>query len=613
MGQGRGSRGDCVSGSVGVGRLGGMNWARSRVVSGVLAVCLLGMGAFAGARPAGAAFGEPAWARGGMVVSAQVDATRAGVAMLEAGGNAIDAAVATAFALSVTTPYSSGIGGGAFILMRLASGETLAIDCRETAPAAATRDMYLAPGLPERASRSGPLAVATPGLVAGLALVQERHGTLPLAQVMAPAIALAAEGFEIGPHHARMLGYMARYGMPERFPETGRIQFPPGGEPAQPGWRLVQSDLAESLRAIAEHGPEVFYTGSLGQAIADHLAELGGLVTREDLAGYRVAEREPLRGEYRGYTIESFPPPSSGGVALIEILNIIEGYDLAALGLGSSASLHRIGEAMKLAFADRAAYLGDTDFVDVPVAKLISKPYAETLRAKINPPRWRRAPWTWGRSEAVISVPGPGLPQEDSGTTHLSTSDAAGNAVAITKTINTPFGSGITVPGTGIVLNNEMDDFAVAPYSPNAYGLIDTRGANAIAPLKRPLSSMTPTLVSRDGKVFMVTGSPGGPRIISTTLLSIVNVIDYSMNVRGAVSQQRFHHQWVPDTLRLEPAFAADVVDALVERGHEVEVSSRNWSAAEAIVIDPDTGIHYGGSDPRRDGLALGPAPPTPR
>jgi gamma-glutamyltranspeptidase/glutathione hydrolase len=294
-------------------------------------------------------------------------------------------------------------------------------------------------------------------------------------------------------------------------------------------------------------------------------------------------------------------------VALIEALNILQGFDLASLGAGSSASNHRIAEALKLAFADRAAFLGDPDFVEVPVARLVSPAYAVDLRRRINPPWWRRAPWHWGQSERAIRVEGPGFVPDDAGTTHLSTSDAAGNAVALTMTINTPFGSGMTVPGTGILLNNEMDDFSVAPDTPNAYGLVDTRGANAVAPGKRPLSSMTPTVVlDLEGRPFMVTGSPGGPRIISTTLLSIVNVLDFGMSVQEAVSAPRLHHQWVPDTLYVEPATPADVVRGLRERGHSVEVSKRNWSAAEAIVIDPKTGWHLGGNDPRRDGLALG-------
>jgi gamma-glutamyltranspeptidase/glutathione hydrolase len=560
---------------------------------------LLASGAFAAAR-------APAEGSAGMVVASQADAARAGHAMLVRGGNAVDAAVAAAFALGVTQPFSAGVGGGAFLLIRLADAEVVALDARETAPARATRDMYLAPDLPERASLSGPLAVATPGFVAGLALALERYGTLSLAEVLAPSIALAEHGFPIGPYHARMLERVRRYGIPERFPETGRIQFPPPGEAARPGWMLVQTDLARTLRRIAKEGPEVFHHGAVAGAIAEDMEKSGGLVTREDLAGYSPRVREPVRGRYRGLEVLSFPPPSSGGVALIEALNILEGFDLASKGPDSPAAMHRVAEAMKLAFADRAAYLGDPDFVDVPTTQLVSKAYADGLRARINPPWWQRAPWTWRRPESAIRVTGPGLPANDSGTVHLSTSDAAGNAVALTMTINTPFGSGMTVPGTGVVLNNEMDDFSVAPDTPNVYGLVDTRGANAIAPGKRPLSSMTPTVLLKDGKLFMVTGSPGGPRIITTTLLSIVNVVDFGMDVQQAVSAPRFHHQWVPDELSVEPETSPDAVSGLRARGHGVEVGKRRWSAAEVIVVDPQTGMHTGGADPRRDGLAIG-------
>jgi gamma-glutamyltranspeptidase/glutathione hydrolase len=555
-----------------------------------------------------AAAAAPVYARDGMVVTSEAEATRAGVAMLAAGGNAVDAAVAAAFVLGVTQPFSgAGIGGGGFFLIRLADGEVVAIDARETAPAAADRDMFVRPGVPERASLSGPLAVGTPGLVMGLAAALELYGKLALAEVMKPAIRLAAGGYAIGPYHARVLTRMRSRGLPERFPETGRIQFPPPGVPAEPGWRLVQPDLAKTLRAIAREGPAGFYRGPVARAIGDDVVKRGGLLTAADLADYELRHRTPVRGCYRGYDVHSFPPVSSGGVALIETLNILEGMDLAAAGAGSSASVHRIAEAMKFAFADRAAYLGDPEFVDVPVAALTAKSYGEQLRAKINPPRWRRAPWTWGRSEVAVKLPGPGLPQNDSGTTHLSTTDALGNAVAITMTINTSFGSGITVPGTGVVLNNEMDDFSVAPDTPNVYGLVDTRGANAVAPGKRPLSSMTPTIVTKDAELFMVTGSPGGPRIISTVLLTLLNVIDYGMDVQAAVSAPRFHHQWLPDRLFVEPDVPADVVRGLERRGHAVEVSERHWSAAQAIVVDPETGWHLGGSDPRRDGLALGP------
>jgi gamma-glutamyltranspeptidase/glutathione hydrolase len=402
-----------------------------------------------------------------------------------------------------------------------------------------------------------------------------------------------------------MLERMRQFGLPERFPETARVQYPPDGQRAMPGWRLVQRDLAGTLRRVARAGPRGFYAGPVARRIVDEVQKRGGILTAEDLSGYEPVLREPVWGRYREVEVASFPPPSSGGVILVEMLNILEGFDLAGLGAGSSAGIHRIAEAMKLAFADRAAYLGDPDFVEVPVERLLSKDYAARQRARINPPWWRKAPWHWGE-ERAIRVVGPGLARDDSGTTHLSTSDAAGNAVAITKTINTPFGSGITVPGTGVLLNNEMDDFSVATGQPNTYGLVDTRGANSIAPGKRPLSSMTPTIALRDGRLFMVTGSPGGPRIITTTLLTLVAVIDYGMDVGEAVAAPRFHHQWDPDTLFVEPATPADVVEGLRQRGHRVEVSTRNWSSAQAIVIDPQTGWHTGGSDPRSDGLALG-------
>jgi gamma-glutamyltranspeptidase/glutathione hydrolase len=555
-----------------------------------------------------AAWPAPALSRSGMVVASQADATRAGVEMLEAGGNAVDAAVATGFALCVSQPFSTGIGGGAFILIRLADGSVFAVDARETAPAAAEREMYLRPGVAQRASLLGPLAVATPGLVAGFALVQERWGTLPLARVLEPAIRLAEQGFAIGPYHARMLEGLRASGLAARLgEETLQIQFPPAGARAEPGWRLRQPDLARTLRKLAAQGEGAFYRGEIGAAIAEQQAKSGGLVTRADLAAYAPKLRPALRGSYRGLEVISFPPPSSGGVVLLEALGILEGFDLAALGAGSSASLHRIAEAMKLAFADRAALLGDPDFVAMPVERLVSPDYAAAQRARINPPWWRRAPWSWHRSEVSIRVPGPGVAADDSGTTHLSVADAAGNAVAITETINTPFGSGVTVPGTGIVLNNEMDDFSIAPDTPNAYGLVDTRGANAIAPGKRPLSSMTPTLVLSDGRLRLVTGSPGGPRIISTVLLSILNVVDYRLDVMASVSAPRIHHQWQPDTLMAEGAIAEDVLAGLRERGHRVEVSRENWSSAQSLAYQADSGWFSGGSDPRSDGLALGP------
>lgn len=557
-----------------------------------------------------------------MVVSAQADATRAGVEILANGGNAVDAAVAVSFALGVTEPYHSGIGGGGLFLIRRADGRVLALDARETAPAAATREMFVAPGVSKDASRDGPLSVAVPGQVAGLAEALACCGTKSLAEVLAPAIRLAEQGFAIGWRHAEVLATLREQGFAARHPETARIQLPPDDEPVAIGWRLRQPELARTLRLLAAQGPRAFYDGAIADAIAAEMQRRGGLVTREDLSRYRARMREPLRGSYRGLEILSFPPPSSGGVALIEALNILEGFDLAARGAGSSASLHRLAEAMKLAFADRAAHLGDSDFVSVPVAALTSKTYAAQLRARINPPWWRRAPWTWGESERAIRVRGPGLAEaappllplapgasesEPAGsTTHLSVTDGAGNAVAVTQTVNLLFGSGITVEGTGIVLNDEMDDFAVAPNQPNAFGLVDTTGANAVAPGKRPLSSMTPVIVLKDATPYIVAGSPGGPRIITTVLLTLVNVIDYGMNVSQAVAFPRIHAQWIPEPIVLEPAIPEDVREGLRRRGHAVEVSPRNWSSAQAIVIDPATGLHTGGTDPRSDGLAMG-------
>jgi gamma-glutamyltranspeptidase/glutathione hydrolase len=556
-----------------------------------------------------AAAAAPAIGARGMVVSAERHATEAGLAMLMAGGNAIDAAVATSFALGVTEPYHSGIGGGGLLLIRLASGETVALDARETAPAGAHARMFLEPGVADDASRTGPLSVATPGLVAGLALAQQRWGTLPLAEVMAPAIALAEDGFPISLRHASMIEFWRGMGHAERFPETAAIQAPAAGMPATPGWRLVQEDLATTLRAIARNGPDAFYRGPIANALADEIQRRGGILDAQDLATYQPKLRTPVQGRYRGHTVVSFPPPSSGGVALIQMLNVLEGFDLAALGAGSSASIHRIAEAMKLAFADRAAYLGDSDFVDVPVAQLIDEDYAARQRARILPPRWRRAPWTWGRDEVAIRVPGPGLgpwPPPRGGTSHFSVTDDAGNAVAVTQTVNLLYGSGLTAAGTGVVLNDEMDAFSIDRNHPNAFGLVDTHGSNAVAPGKRPLSSMTPTILLEDDRVRMVTGSPGGPRIITTTLLTILNVLDYGMDVSEAVAAPRFHHQWEPDELRIEQAIPVDVRDALRRRGHHVVVSERNWSSAQAIVVDAKTGWHLGGSDPRSDGLAKG-------
>jgi gamma-glutamyltranspeptidase/glutathione hydrolase len=491
-------------------------------------------------------------------------------------------------------PFSAGLGGGFFALVRTQTGELVALDARETAPAAADRDMFVRPGVAEDASVLGPLAVATPGFAPGLAQLQKGYGTLGLAEVLAPAIRLAEEGFLTGYYHAEILRAMRNRGFEARFPETAAIQFPPADEPIRPGQRVVQKDLARTLRLLAEKGPDVVTKGEVAALIADEMKRRGGLVTREDLAAYRTKRREPVRGSYRGLEVVSFPPPSSGGAVLIEALNVLEGFDLAALAPGSAEETHLVVEAMKLAFADRAAWFGDPDFVEVPVARLTSKEYAAGLRKRIQ------------REGPAIQVKGSGLPSDDAGTTHLSTADAQGNAVALTMTINTPFGSGITAAGTGIVLNNEMDDFAKAPDTPNVYGLVDTRGANAIAPGKRPLSSMTPTILLRDGRPVFVTGSPGGPRIISTTLLTILAAVDHGRDARAAVAAARYHHQWLPDRVSVEPGLPESVVKTLRERGHEVQRAGTAWSSAQVIAIDPETGRMSGGSDPRGDGIAAG-------
>jgi gamma-glutamyltranspeptidase/glutathione hydrolase len=556
-----------------------------------------------------AAAANPAWGRQGMVVTSVTAASEAGREAFARGGNAIDAAVAAAFAIGVTEQYHSGIGGGGFILIRLGGGETFALDAREVAPAAARADMYLdasgkvVPG----ASRVGGKSVAVPGLAHGLLEAHARFGKLSRADVLAPAIRLAREGFAIGVRHQRIVALGQQLGLWQApfAAETARINLAGGATPPL-GWKLVQPDLARTYEALAQRGAEVLARGPIADAIVAAATSAGGLLTKEDLAGYRTRWREPVRGSYRGLEVVSFPPPSSGGVHLVQMLNTLEPFDLAALGAGSSESIHLVAEAMKLAFADRAAHLGDPDFVDVPVPWLTSKEYGKALAARLRPrPFWRRAPWRWGQGD-VLEVAGPGTPPpDDSGTSHLSALDAAGNAVAITQTVNLLYGSGITVPGTGIVLNDEMDDFSAAPDVPNAFGLVG-RDKNAIAPGKRPLSSMTPTIVVRDGRAWMVTGSPGGPRIITTTLLTILNAVDYGMDVQAAVSAPRFHHQWFPDKLELEPDVPRDVREALVRRGHPAEYATRAWSSAQAIVADPEKGVIWGGSDPRSDGAALG-------
>jgi gamma-glutamyltranspeptidase/glutathione hydrolase len=531
----------------------------------------------------------------GMVATQEARATRVGIDILEQGGNAVDAAVAIGFTLAVTLPRAGNLGGGGFMVIHSADkGETVALDYREMAPAAATKDMYLdaAGDVDVQKARYSYHSVGVPGTVAGLALALERYGSLPLAKVLAPAIRLAEDGIEVD---ADLAGSLAKARKRfARWPETMKIFFKPDGSPYQAGERLVQTDLAWSLKRIAEHGAKAFYEGAIADRIAADMTAHGGPITLDDLKAYKAVVREPVHGSYRGYDIASMPPPSSGGVHLIEILNILEGYPIAYLGAGGAETIHLMAEAMKLAYADRSKYLGDPDFADIPVKGLTSKAYAATLRAKID--RNRATPST-------EIAPGNPLPYESDQTTQFSVMDAAGNVVSNTYTINFSYGTGIVAAGTGILLNNEMDDFSSKPGVPNAYGLIGGE-ANAIEPRKRPLSSMTPTIVFKDGKPFLATGSPGGSRIITTTLQLIMNVIDHDMNIAAATAAPRIHHQWLPDELRVEVGLSPDTVRLLAAKGHNVVV--KNAMGSTQSVMRTDAGL-FGASDPRRPGaLTLG-------
>ena len=545
--------------------------------------------------PSTAARVQPVIALHGAVSSQEYHATQVGVEILKRGGNAVDAAVAVGFALAVTLPAAGNLGGGGFMMVHLAkTHETIAIDYRETAPKAATRDMFLNDkGEPDpRKSRDSGLGIGVPGSVAGLAEAEARYGSgkFTLAELIAPAIRLAREGIPVDAGLADSLGTTTRLA---QFPSSRAI-FYQGDKPIPRDGRLVQSDLAATLEAIAKDGPAAFYQGPIADKLVAAVQGFGGVMTTEDLAAYRVVQRQPVTGSYRGYQIASMPPPSSGGVHLIEILNILEGYDLAKLGAGSAAQIHLLAEAMKPAYADRAKYLGDPDRISVPVKGLTSKAYAAELRAKIDPVRARRA------DEVAAGDP---LPHESDQTTHYSVVDSEGNAVANTYTINFLYGVGLVAEGTGVLLNNEMDDFAAKTGALNAFGLVGGE-ANSVAPGARPLSSMTPTFLFKDGKLALVTGSPGGSRIITTTLQAIVNVVDNGMNIAEAITAPRIHDQWKPDTLLTETGLSPDTIRLLEQMGHKVTVGTTSGSA-NSILVTPD-GLQAA-ADPRQRGtLAAG-------
>ncbi|MDV2057220.1 gamma-glutamyltransferase [Salmonella enterica] len=538
---------------------------------------------------------HPVRATQGMVASVDAMATQVGVDILKQGGNAVDAAVAVGYALAVTHPQAGNLGGGGFMLLRTKDGATTAIDFREMVPAGATRDMFLdEQGNPDsKKSLTSPLASGTPGTVAGLSLALEKYGSLPLNSVVRPAIKLAQEGFIVNDALADDLKTYGSEVLPHH--ENSKAIFWKDGEPLKKGDKLVQQDLANSLTMIAENGPDAFYKGEIARQIAQQMQQNGGLITTDDLAAYQAVERTPVSGEYRGYQIFSMPPPSSGGIHIVQILNILENFDMKKYGFGSADAIQIMAEAEKYAYADRSEYLGDPDFVNVPWQALTSKAYAKSIAGQIDINK--------AKPSSEIR-PGKLAPYESDQTTHFSVVDKDGNAVAVTYTLNTTFGTGIVAGNTGILLNNQMDDFSAKPGVPNVYGLVGGE-ANAVGPKKRPLSSMSPTIVVKDGKTWLVTGSPGGSRIITTVLQMVVNTIDFGMNVAEATNAPRFHHQWLPDELRVEKGFSPDTLKLLEQKGQKVALKEAMGST-QSIMVGPD-GELYGASDPRSvDDLTAG-------
>ncbi|MBZ9705717.1 gamma-glutamyltransferase [Mesorhizobium sp. ESP7-2] len=560
---------------------------------------------FAFSPSAFAASPAPAKGENGMVVTAQHLASEVGVEVLKKGGNAVDAAVAVGYALAVVYPNAGNIGGGGFMTIRFKDGKSTFLDFRERAPLAATKTMYLdKDGNPVKgASLDGYLAVGVPGSVAGFEMARQKYGTLSRQDLMAPAIAYAKEGFILNQGDAASFA-----GGAERLakdPAAAAIFLKPDGKPYGIGEKLAQHDLAASLSAISERGADAFYKGAIADAIVKASGAKGGILAKGDFEQYTVRELKPVTCSYRGYEIISSPPPSSGGIIICEILNVLEGYPLSYLGAGSAETVHVMVEAMRHAYVDRNSALGDPDFVDNPVSKLLDKAYAKDIRDKIDP-------FHAGVSQDLMPK-GFGESKE---TTHYSIIDKDGNAVAVTYTLNGSFGAGVVADGTGILLNNEMDDFTQKPGVPNLYGLVQGE-ANAIQPKKTPLSSMSPTVVAKDGKPFMVIGSPGGSRIITITLEAIVNVIDHGMNIQQAIDAPRIHHQWLPDTVYVEPfGLSPDTERLLAGMGYHLDLADQTWGQAAGILvggkslaeIEKGGGARYNGAIDSRaaSGEALG-------
>lgn len=564
----------------------------SAVASALLACCVLAPAASRAAAPAAVR------APRAVAVTPEAEASRVALEVLADGGNAVDAAVAAALALAVTHPVAGNLGGGGFLLYRDAEGAAWALDFRETAPARLRPEMFLDEDgrpIPERSVRHG-LAVGVPGSVAGLAEAHRRWGRLPWRRLVTPAAQLAAEGFRVPPWLAAQF---ARHLSSLNRDDETRAIFTRDGEPYEAGALLVQRDLARTLRTLARDGARGFYAGPVASAIESTVREAGGVLGREDLAAYRPRLREPLVGHYRGHRILTFPPPSGGGVPLLQMLGMLERFDLHAAGAGSSQSLHLVAESARRAYADRSRWLGDPDFADVRVAELLDPAYLARRGATIDPER--ATP-----SEQVL--PGELPPAEPEDTLHLSVADESGGTVALTTTLNLAFGCGLVAHGTGVLLNNEIDDFALAPGQPNTWDLLGSE-ANAVGGGKRPLSSMTPTIVERsDGSArpALVLGSPGGARIITSVLQVLLNVLDHGMPLQEAVNAPRIHHQWLPDRLVYEErGLPADVAAGLTRRGHRLEVSADPLGNVNAIATDAD-GTWLGAADPRRGGLAAG-------
>jgi gamma-glutamyltranspeptidase/glutathione hydrolase len=533
---------------------------------------------------------QPVRARHAMVVTVEPYATTVGVDVLKSGGNAIDAAVAVGFALAVTHPSAGNLGGGGFLLARFADGRTTFLDFRERAPVAASRDMYLDPsGNPTEDSITGYRASGVPGTVKGLEFAHRKYGKKSWADLLAPAATLAAKGFPVT--FAQAAGFRNSKNL-DRFPESKRI-FLKDGHYYEPDDVLIQPELARTLERIRTLGSKDFYEGETARLLAADMQSHGGLITLEDLQSYKVVEQEPLTGAYHGYDIITAPPPSSGGIGILQMLGVLDGTGYEKTGAGSAASIHTMAEAMRHYFADRSEFLGDPEFAPVPVSRLLDPKYIARIRASIDPHR---------ATPSLEVHPGKTGHSESSETTHYTIVDTDGNVVAVTYTLNGGYGSGVTAAKLGFLLNNEMDDFSIKPGEPNMFGLVQG-AANAIQPRKHPLSSMAPTIVLHDGKFYFTVGSPGGPTIINTVLELIVNVLDFHMNIQQAVDSPRFHHQWLPDELRMERGFSPDTISLLESRGHKIKLVS---SQGEAAAILWDGAWLQGAPDGRSEGTAKG-------